>query len=126
MVTKRILPVALMSLLLVACSKEGPTGPVGPPGPAGPGTRIVLSGTVDASANGSGQVIAVPQLNLSDFPIVAVYISDNTGAWIQCNLIVYDNTTDSYPIAELAIMRTGSITLFSDQVGNPYRIVIVS
>jgi hypothetical protein len=94
-------------------------------GPPGPGTRIVYSGVVSSAASGNGQVINVPDLDLSDFPLVAVYVSDSSGDWVQLNLILYDSGTDSYPIFETAIISDGSIVLFSLSVGAEYRIVIV-
>lgn len=128
---KRFMYVCVVAMCLLAsgCGKEGPTGPQGPAGPqglAGPGTRTVLSGTISAAANSTGQLVSVPQLNLANFPLVAVYVSDGTGDWIQCNLILYDSSTGGYPLFETAILRTGSITLFSTSVGNEYRIVIVT
>jgi hypothetical protein len=107
-------------VLLIGC--EGERGPVGP---AGPGSRTVYSGIVSAEAATVGQVISVPDLDLSDFPLVAVYVSDDYGDWIQLNLVLYDPGSTTYTIFETAILSDGQVTLFSLSVGAEYRIVIV-
>lgn len=121
-----LLTVILSLVALTGCSKEGPTGPAGPAGPPGPGTRTVFSGTITSAATSTGQTIALPGLQLSDFPLVGVYVQDSSGDWAQMNLVIYDSSTDTYPIFEVALLRNGSITLFSTQVGQPYRIVVVT
>jgi hypothetical protein len=121
---------AVLCLSLVGCSKEGPTGPPGPQGKPGAGTRIVYEGTVSAEAiTPSGQVISVPELDLSSFPLVAVYVTDEYGDWFQCNLYSADiDPATETPILnklEMAYLRNGAIFLYSEYVGHPYRIVIV-
>ena len=119
---------AALCLSLMSCSKEGPTGPAGPagaPGAPGPGTRIVYEGTVTAAANtDDGQAISVPELQLGSFPLVAVYISNGPGIWVQCNLISITPTNDLL-IYEMAYIQNGWITLYSVMEGEQYRIVIV-
>jgi hypothetical protein len=110
-------------VLLISC--EGDTGPQGPQGPQGPGTRIVKSGIVSSAASTSGQNISVPELDLADFPVVAVYVSDEFGDWVQMNMVLFDPNTSTYPLFEVAVLRTGSVTIFSTFVGEAYRIVIV-
>ena len=130
MKTRRMLCaiIALLCLTLGSCGKEGPTGPIGPQGPsgaAGPGTRTVHSGAVTSEARGSnGQVISVPELHLSDFPLVAVYLADNSGTWIMCNLVIYDPATGTYPVFESAFIDDGRITLFSVN-GVQYKVIVV-
>jgi hypothetical protein len=116
----------LFSFLIFGCKGEtGPEGPTGPKGDPGPGSRKVYSGVItDAARTNAGQFIDVPYLDLTDFPLVAVYARDNSGDWIQLNTILYDQNTGNFPIFEVAILRTGSVTLFS-QVGIGYKIVIV-
>jgi hypothetical protein len=122
---------AALCLSLMGCSKEGPTGPVGASGPAGPqgepgsATRVVYNGTVTAAAAEAGQWIPLPELQLSNFPLVAVYISDATDAWIQCNLTIYDPPSQTYLSFEMAVIQDGGITLYSNMQGQEYRIVIV-
>jgi len=101
---------------------KGDTGPMGPPGP---GTRTVYSGIITSAAASSGQLIEIADLDLSDFPLVAVYVSDSMGDWIQLNIIFYDAGSDTYPIFETAIIQDGQITLFSLSVGQQYRVVVV-
>jgi hypothetical protein len=112
-----------LCLSLMGCSK-GPTGPAGPPGP---GSRVVYEGIVTAAAAVDGQVISVPSLQLSSFPLVAVYITDEYGDWFQCNLWCMDYTTNPSTInkLEMAYIREGAILLYSGYVGHQYRIVIV-
>lgn len=114
---------AALCLTLMSCGK-GPTGPAGPPGP---GSRVVYEGIVTAAAAEAGQVISVPALQLSSFPLVAVYITDEFGDWFQCNLWCMDYTTDPITIdkLEMAYIREGAILLYSEYVGRQYRIVIV-
>jgi hypothetical protein len=122
---------AVLCLSLMSCSKAGPTGPAGATGPAGPQgeqgsvTRLVLEGTVSAEAATTGQVISVPALQLASFPLVAVYIMDDYGDWFQCNLFCLDRSSDTYNILEVAYIREGLITLYSEYVSHAYRIVIV-
>jgi hypothetical protein len=113
----------ICSVLLIGC--EGETGPQGPVGPPGPGSRVVYSGIVTSEAASGGQVILVPDLDLTDFPLVGVYVADGTGDWVQLNLVIYDPGAGTYAIFESAILSDGSILLFSDMVGQQYRIVIV-
>ncbi|HEY6951505.1 MAG TPA: hypothetical protein VI758_03805 [Bacteroidota bacterium] len=122
-----IILVMLSFLILDGCKgPEGPTGPAGAQGLSGPGSRKVYSGTIDSTATFSpGQVVSVPELNLTDFPLVAVYVSDNTATWIQLNLVVYSPSTQTFPISEVAFLQNQKVTIFSEQVGNPYRIVVV-
>ena len=118
---------AAACLTLGSCGKEGPTGPTGPMGPPGAGTRVVYSGAVTSDAvSANGQVISAPALHLSDLPLVAVYLRDNQGAWIMCNLVVYDSSTNTYPLQELAILHEQQVTLFSGGVAVEYKIVIVT
>jgi len=72
-------------------------------------------------------LISVPELQVSSFPLVAVYIMDEYGDWFQCNLWCMDYTTDPVTINKLeaAYIREGLITLYSEYVGHQYRIVIV-
>jgi hypothetical protein len=124
-IVSRTTPVALTIVLLSLIFLDSCKGPEGPVGPAGPGSRKVYSGTITSAASGSGQVVSVPELNLADFPLVAVYVSDNTGTWVELNLVVYDPSTQTFPIFEAAFLQTGSVTIISKQVGEPYRIVVV-
>ena len=124
--TRFILSAMVVSCLLLLTSCEGDPGPAGPQGPPGPGSRIVKSGLVSSAAETiDGQYISVPELDLSDFPLVAVYISDAADVWVQLNLTIYDPSSGTYIFFETAIIRDGSITIYSDMVGYPYRIVIV-
>jgi len=107
-------------------SCEGEQGPVGPAGPPGAGTRTVISGLITADAQTiDGQFISIPELDLSDFPLVAVYIADDVGDWAQLNLIISDPYSGEFIYFELAILSDGGVTIFSEWLGNPYRIVFV-
>ena len=127
---------AALCLGLMGCSKEGPTGPPGPqgkqgqPGDPGSAIRTVYTGTVTAdAATSGGQIIDIPELDLSSFPLVAVYVLNDDGNWFLCSL--FDSYYDSVDqknyinIEERAYLRNGHIFLFSAFSGNPYRVVIV-
>jgi hypothetical protein len=125
-IVSRTTPVALTIVLLALIFLDSCKGPEGPMGPAGPGSRKVYTGTITSAATSeSGQVVSIPELNLANFPLVAVYVSDNTGTWVQLNLVVYDPSSQTFPIFEVAFLQTGSVTIISKQVGEPYRIVVV-
>jgi hypothetical protein len=115
----------MLCLALVSCSKEGPTGPAGPTGPQGSGSRVVYTGTITGAARTDGQVISAPALHLSDFPLVAVYVSDSQGGWVMCNLVLYDSVSDTNVIFETAVLHEGQVVLFSKS-GVSYKVVIVS
>lgn len=75
----------------------GTTGATGPAGPAGSATRYVIAGSFNVSQNGDlilgdsyeshhWKRINVPQLTLSDMPLVKVYVNETfngSTAWVN-------------------------------------------
>jgi hypothetical protein len=87
---------------------------------------MVFSGTLTSAANSGGQFVAIPELELADFPLVAGYVHDSLGEWLQLAVVVYDPMTISYPIYEVLIIYEGGVTILSTRsAGTAYRIVII-
>jgi hypothetical protein len=106
----------------VFLSCEGDEGPIGPAGPPGAGTRTVITSEAQSI---DGQFVSIPELDLSDFPLVDVYVSDDIGYWAQLNLIISDYSSSEFIYFKLAILSDGGVTIYSDWLGNPFKIVFV-
>ena len=121
---KRILFITMIAALLIGCEgKQGPMGPAGSQGEAGPGTRIVYTGMLTSAAAGNGQVVPIPDLRINDMPSITAYICDSEGTCLEMNMIADDGT--QFLFFEIALIKNGSITLFSVFVGSTYRIVVI-
>lgn len=88
---KQLVSAALLVALLGACKGDagpaGPTGPQGPAGGSGTGTRIQLTGTLDALGNAS-RALPAEAGSVSDLPILACYVANPAQpaaqrAWFQ-------------------------------------------
>jgi hypothetical protein len=51
---------------------------------------------------------------------------DNTGAWVMCNLVVFNPNTSTNVFQEVAILNEQQVTLFTAGVAVEYKIVIVT
>ena len=121
---KKILFISMIAVLLIGCEGEqGPMGPAGTQGQAGPGSRIVYTGTLTSAAGGNGQVVPISGLNINDMPSITAYICDSEGACLEMNMIADDGTT--FIFFEVALIKNGSVTLYTVFVGSTYRIVVI-
>lgn len=112
---KRVIALIVVALSIIACE-----GKQGPAGPAGDSNRIVYEST-NAIPSDNMYVVSVPEINLNDMPLVAVYLSlPADGLWFEIPLYV-QGATD---FGAVCFYQQGKV-IFLDCGGFRYKIVIV-
>ena len=113
----KFLPVLFLSLLCLCIGCTGDTGPMGPAGPPGPGTITIYEGDVPIQGEQFG--VDVPEADIENLPLIAVYIRDSADTWLQLSVV-----ESGIALAEFAIIQQGLVRILSLS-GIKYRIIVI-
>jgi hypothetical protein len=117
---KALMAIGILALLISCEGDRGPAGPQGAQGEPGPGTRTVYLSTFPIPTDDL-YTVDIPEIQLSDMPLVSVYIT-LAGYDLWYELPAY---FENYPDwGQICFFTEGHVT-FEWCEGFNYKIVIV-